>query len=343
MGTATTPLLRWSSVRNCPRLAVYEATNAPHRDRTIKEERQLARGRAVGHEYLVAIASESKRTVHVCSGVDFMLPYPQLRAPDEDAADILAELPVWWDLGVGHADAYLRDTDTVLEVLSSQHASGEMIRSKLVQAAGYARALDATSVCLAIVDPATLEDDRVIVASSSSRWAELMAEVDERVATVRAWADGGTMPGRVCREPHDAIGHFCLFAAHCFEGWEPDPAADLVSEEAQQLAARLAHVKARRREVAASDRLLEREQKEVQQQLEPLVPAGEWQVGGYRVKRSDRLGRRSFDFDRADHDGRFPDGLLAEFTRVGAGYSVWDVEKTGPAVPLPDNDEACPF
>lgn len=34
--------------------------------------------------------------------------------------------------------------------------------------------------------------------------------------------------------------------------------------------------------------------------------------------------------------------LLAEFTRVGAGYPVFDVEKTGPAVPLPDDDEA-PF
>lgn len=102
MTTVETPVLRWSSVRDCPRKAVYEAAGAPHRDRTLKEERQLARGRSVGRDYIVAVASESKRTVLVASGPDFMLPYPRLRAESEDTADILAELPVRWELGVGH-------------------------------------------------------------------------------------------------------------------------------------------------------------------------------------------------------------------------------------------------
>jgi hypothetical protein len=340
--TATAKLmLRWSSVRDCPRKAIYEATNAPHRDRTLKEERQLARGRSVGHEYLVAIAHESKRLVHVATGPDFMLPYPHLRAETEDDAEILAELPVRWELGVGHADAYIRETDTVIEVLSSQSPTAEMIHSKLLQGAGYARALDATSVCLAIVDPATLDDDRVIVTQSSDRWAELMAEVDERIAQVLAWRDRDELPARVCSKPGDSFGHFCQYAGHCFEGWEPKFAEELQSEEAQQLAIRLAHVKAKRRELSSSDKTLEAEQKLIQADLEGFVPGGEWQVGGYLVKRSDRT-RSSFKLTLAEQDGRFPDDLLAQFT-TRTHFTVWDVEKTGPAVALPDTEEEVPF
>lgn len=336
------PMLRWSSARDCPRKAIYEATSAPHRERTHREDRILARGRAVGHEYIVAIANESRRTVWVSSGNDFMLPYPDLRATAEDHAGILAELPVAWELGVGHADGYIRDADTVLEVLSSQNASGDLIHSKLLQAAGYARALDAHAVCVAIVDPATLEDDRVIVTRESDKWADLMGEVDERIAQLLTWRESGEMPGRVCRKPQDAWGHFCLFAGHCFDdvpGWTPDFAGDLESDEAQTLAIELTQVKAQRREITANDKALEAEQKRIQEELARIVPEGAWQVGGYAVNRSVRT-RRSFDLTRADLDGRFSDDLLAEFTTTSS-YDVWTVEKTG-AVGV-TADETAPF
>lgn len=343
--TQTAHRLRWSSARDCPRKAIYEATAAPHRERTHREERILWRGRAVGHEYLLAIATETRRRIHVCSGVDFTLPHPDVRAGSEEDADILAEVPVQWALGVGHADAFVLDPDTVIEVVSSQNPSGELIHSKLLQAAGYARSLDAEAVCVAIVDPATLEDDRVIVTrQNEKRWAELMGEVDARVEELVSWRDSGEMPRRVCRKPSESWGHFCLFAGHCFDDappWQPDFAGELQSDEAQRLAMELAHVKTRRREASAADRQLETEQKRLQQELERLVPAGAWQVGGYLVKRQERRGRRSFDFARAELDGRFPDGLLEEFTKTGEPFEVWDVEKTGDAVAFAD--EEVPF
>jgi hypothetical protein len=340
-GTQTTQSLRWSSVRDCGRKAVYEVTGAPARNRTLKEERQLFRGKTVGQAFVVALAHENRWKVFVDSGPDYMLPYPELHCDSRDDADVIAELKVQWELGVGHADLYVKQTDTILEVLSSQSASVEMIHSKVLQAYGYARAIDAQSIALAVVDPATLEEDRVIVTASSPQWDDLAVECDERVAQVVAWRDSGTIPARVCGRPSESWGHFCQYAAHCFEDWQADPVEQIESEEAQQLAIRLAHVKAKRREITSSDNLLEAEQKDIQEQLADLVPAGEWQVGGYLVKRSDRT-RSNFKLSVAVEDSRLPRDVLDEFTTVSR-YTVWEVAKTGPAAVLPDNAEAVPF
>jgi hypothetical protein len=339
--TTETSVLRWSSVRDCPRKAVYEATAAPRRERTLKEERQLYRGKTVGQAFVIALAHENQWKVYVASGPDYMLPYPELRAATEEEADVIAEMKIGWELGTGHPDLYVKQTDTILEVLSSQHASAEMIHSKLLQARGYARALDAESIALAIVDPATLEEDRIIVTVSSPQWDDFTAECEERVAEVIRWRETGEIPVRVCTKPGDAWGHFCLHAEHCFDGYTPDVAGDIASEEAQQLAIRLAHVKAKRREISSSDKVLEAEQKEIQVELGELVPAGEWQVGGFLVKRSDRS-RSSFKLALAQQDSRLPGELLDEFTSTST-YQVWDVEKTGPALVLPDSEDDVPF
>jgi hypothetical protein len=338
MSATTTPSLRWSSVRSCARKAIYEATAAPARERTLREDRQLYRGRSVGHDWIVAVATEKMWKVWVDSGPSHWLP-PDLSASSEDEADVVAELRVQWEMGVGHADLYIRETDTVVEVLSSQNPTGDMVHSKLVQARGYARALDASNIALIVVDPSTLEEERVIVTSRSAQWDALAAECDERVTQVLGWRDSGQLPGRVCGKPGDAWGHFCTFAEHCFDGYVPATAEAIDSEDAQLLAIRLANVKAKRREIGATDRTLEEEQKEIQAKLDPLVPAGEWQVGGYRVKRSDRT-RKSFKLPLAEKDSRLPDELLAEFTSMSE-FTVWDVEQTGPAVVY--EDDAAPW
>jgi hypothetical protein len=72
-------------------------------------------------------------------------------------------------------------------------------------------------------------------------------------------------------------------------------------------------VKAKRREISASDKLLEAEQKEIQEELAEFVPAGKWQVGGYLVKRSDRS-KDTFKLALAREDSRIPEVLLDEFT-----------------------------
>lgn len=339
--------LRWSTARDCPRKAVYEATAAPHRERTHREDRILWRGRGVGHEYVIAIAHESRRTVHVCTGPDFMLPYPDLRATSREAAGILAEMPVEWELGVGHADAYIVEAETILEVVSTLSPTDTLIHSKLVQGGAYAKWHGAKAVCVAIVNPSTLEDDRVVVVEGTDEWDGLMQDVDEIVRQLHEWKTAGDMPGRVCLQPGDAWGHFCTFAVHCFAdepAWSPETVADLDSPEALRLAIELGHVKTLRRELARQDANFEHEQKEIQRALADHVPEGKWTVaGGYEVKRSTRSGRQTFDYVRAGRDGRLPDSLLAEFTKTGGSFEVWDVKKVGEPQLAPDTDEEVPF
>ncbi len=341
LATAPEVSLRWSSVRDCARKSVYEATGIEGRERTLNEERQLYRGRSVGHDWVIAVATEKMWKVWIDSGPTHWLP-PDLLAASEDEAAAIAELRVQWEMGVGHADLYIRETDTIVEVLSSANPTGDMVRSKLIQARGYARAVDASNLALIIVNPATLEEERVIVTQGSPQWDDLAVECDERLAKVLAWRDTGTLPERACAKPSEAWSHFCVFAKHCFDDtplWAPPEPGQIDSDQAHTLAERLNDLKAQRRDLSSADKRLEEDQREIQAELDPLMPAaGEWQAGGYRVKRSDRT-RKSFKLTLAEEDSRFADELLADFTSVSA-YTVWDVEQTGPAAVEDFGDEA---
>lgn len=321
---ATAKPLRWSAVRDCPRKAVYEATDTPGRDRTLAEQRQMYRGKSVGHDYVVALATANGWKIHVDSGPDYWLP-PNLRADNFETADAIAEMKVAWELGTGHADLYIRPTDTIVEVLSSQNAAADQVRSKLLQARGYARAVDAQAIALAIVHPASLEEDLVVVAADTPEWDSLSVECDERVAQVLAWRNTGEMPERVCGRPGDAWGHFCVYAETCFEGWTPEPLAVLDDPEVQRLSLELAHLKAKRKTGAAVDKLLEKAQKDIQSRLADLVEPGTKGIAGtVKLERSART-RSSFKLTLAKEDSRLPADLLDEFTEV-SDYDVWSAE-----------------
>lgn len=304
MTVTETPTLRWSSVRDCGRKAVYEATGAPARERYSREERILFRGKTIGRDYADMLAAS------------------------HGAAEIERERKVIWPLGVGHIDVYVKQTQTVIEVLSSAHASESMIRSKLVQAVGYAlHDPEATNVCLVILNPSDYSEERVIVTPTSPQWESLVAEVNDRVAQVLAWRDGGDIPERVCNKPGDAHGHFCLYASHCFEGFVPDPLAHLDDSETHQLVARLYHAKQKEREVKQTLGIVETERKEIEQQLDDVVEAGKFQVGQFQIVKSPRT-RESFKLKLAQNDSRIPPMLLEEFTNVST-FTVWTVDRNG--------------
>jgi hypothetical protein len=152
----------------------------------------------------------------------------------------------------------------------------------------------------------------IVTRANEERWAELMAEVDERVAQLLAWRDNGDMPGRVCRKPQDSWGHFCLFAGHCFED---APAWDTRLRRRARVGGgagardRVRQVKAQRREIAASTSLLKGAGRRSRSSSPGSSPRVSGTSAATEVRRSERAGRRSFDFARADLDGRFPDGL----------------------------------
>lgn len=339
MTATASPTLRWSSVKTCPRKAVLEATVEPDRDWYESERRIMFRGKRVGQDYAVMLATAAEGLIWVDSGESYWVP-PTMQATSREYAAFVCELRVPWLAGVGHVDIYSTETETAIEVLSSRYIT--QAHSKLLQVVGYgSRIPECKAVCLVIVDPGDLSEEKVVVVKDSEQWNTLLEEVHNRTAEIAEWQDCGTMPERVCSKPSEARSHFCRHAATCFEGWEAPEVDSIDSEDAQQLAIRLAHVKAKRRELSAADKLVEAEQKEIQGELETLVPAGAFQIGGYLVKRSDRT-RQSFKLTLAQEDSRIPDDLLDEFTSV-SHFSVWDVERNGPAVVIGDDWEDVPF
>lgn len=313
-----TPQLRWSSVRDCPRKAVYEAAPTPRRERTDREERILWRGKSLGREYVTFLRQRY--------GAD----------------QVLTELAIQWPLGVGHMDIYLRPTRTAIEVLSSAHATDQMVHSKMLQLVGYIEHADPAWLpvdagALVVLNPSDFEPEVFPLARTSRTYLELVDEMRERVAQVQAWAGHGTLPARVCGKPTDAIGHFCLYAEHCFDGWEK-PVLPLVEDPtARELVTDLYQVKRRERETKQNLAIVETERKELEQRLDDLVPVGKHAVGSLEVTRTHVERGPSFDWKKAEAAGAFDPDAFAAFFKPGASYDTWKVDRVSDG-PLPARD-----
>lgn len=321
--------LRWSSARSCPRMAVYEATTPPERDWTLSEERIMWRGNGVGHDFAVRLAAatldgDGNGRVYLDSAPDPYRQWPEhLLTDDRETAGFIVERKVPWLAGVGHVDVYATATETVIEVLSSRYSI--QAHSKLLQAVGYAGNIpECKAVCLVIVDPSDLSEERVIVTVGSDEWEQLFEECHQRLDEIRVWTETGDMPSRVCSKPSEARSHWCRYSTTCFEGWTPEPLAALDDPEVQRLATELAQLKAKRKTGSAVDKVLEKAQKLIQDELAAKVEPGKWVTGGVKLERSVRS-RPSFKLTLAKEDSRLPADLLDEFTEVSE-YDVWSAE-----------------
>lgn len=338
---------RASSLRDCPRKAVYEATGAPARDRTPREERFLYRGKSIGRDYVIFLASSNGWKVWVDSGPDYWVP-PDLRAATAGEAGIVAEKKVAWGYGTGHADAYITSTRTVVECLSSASASDAMVRSKLLQAVLYTEHdSDATNCRLVVIDPSDFSEEQVVLDPRSRQYAALVDEMKERVETLALWHDTGVLPDRVCGKPNEAIGHFCQHAAHCFDGWEP-PELDVVECD-ETLAATLAdfdRAKRARADLAKQEKQLKAEQDAAQEILEGLdLPVGTVRLGPFQVTRTFTQRKPTFQWEKAEMAGVFEPGLYDDFFKPGSSYSTFKTERVDPSgdefgeVPWEDGEE----
>lgn len=306
--TATAPSLRLSSVTNaCPRKAVYEATDAPARERTDREERLLFRGKRLGRDYADMLAHKYGEK------------------------NIERERKIQWPLGVGHADIYLPETRTIIEVLSSAHAGEQMLHGKLLQLVAYIEHdPDATSGALVVLNPADYTEDRTILHPDSPQYKALVAEMRVRVEQVIRWRDTGTLPMRVCQKPSDAIGRFCLHAAHCFEGWEPPPLEQIAADETLVAAVEtFAAEKAEQAALERSARAHEERKKEAQVIIEAAeLPAGtDVQIGAYRVRRTHVNRKPTFEWEKAEMAGLFEPGLYGDYFKPGSSYSTFKAER----------------
>lgn len=312
----STPQLRWSAVKDCPRKAVYDATGAPARERSDREERILYRGRSLGRDY-----------------GDFL-------AARDGAENILREVKVEWELGVGHIDLVHVPTQTAIEVLSSAFAGDAQIQSKLLQLVGYMEHYPAAKAGLLVVlNPSDFSEERFPVARGTDAYQALVDEMRNRIHEVERWRDESVLPERVCRKPADAIGHFCLHADHCFTGWEaPDPDAELAGERAIAAASRASALKAAENEAGEIYKLAKEARQAAEHALDDLIPVGgRYAVGPYTVVRTDVVKRPTLDFRKAELAGVLNLEVLSEFMKPGAAYSTWKV--TGTELPPPASSD----
>jgi hypothetical protein len=320
-GLGETPL-RASSTADCARKAAFEGSAAPDREWTDREQRILYRGRSLGRDY--ADWLEAKYGVTA----------------------VEREVKVEWKFGIGHIDVFLWPTLTVIEVLSTKHATDTMIHRKLLQTVLYMEHYEpALNGCLIVLDPGDFTEERFPVAKETEAYEHLVEEVINRIEQLEAWRDGGDLPARVCRRPSEAVGHFCRYADTCFADWEPDP---LPVFDRPEVVVQAADVwRAKEAELAIKWQLadLEAERKAKEQVLAELLDGQpkEGVAGPYRIRRTDVQRKPTLDVKRAELAGVLNTELLGEFMRPGAAYTTWAVDRHEGAPGDVDYGEEAPW
>lgn len=318
--SATTRIdVRASSLKDCVRKSVYGASGAPEREWTEREQRILYRGRRLGGDY-----------------ADWL---ERQHGPD----NVARELEIPWRFGTGHADIFLQHTRTLIEVVSSAHASDVMIHRKLLQLVLYLEHFEAADAgMLVILDPADFAEERYPVARGTDTYKGLAAEVAERIESIARWRDTGQLPDRECRKPSDAIGRWCRHAETCFDGWEPDPVEAIDTPEAREVAT--AYYQAKQAEKGARSILTtaESERKEIEQKLAELVPVGKRRIGPLEITRTHVERKPTIDTRKVELAG-VP--IAPDFYKPGATYDTFRVDRVtdDPLVTMDDFGEEAPF
>lgn len=321
MSTTTTPIqLRASSLKDCPRKAVYGGLGTPERDITEAERRRMFRGRIVEAAYAEWLADEH---------------------PDWEL-ELQKKIP--WAFGIAHADIYALPSRILFEVLSSHQPGEALIRAKLLQLVlelEYCR--EAESGVLVVLS-GDMDEERIPVKRGTNAYQDLAAEVADRIGQVKAWAETGELPRRVCRKPSDAIGHFCRHAQWCFQGWEPPALAEVDSPDARRTASAMWHAKEQERALKAQLREVEEWRKRLETDLGEHVPAGKWRVGPLEISRTHVQRSPTVDLRKAELAG-YPVDTLDEFMRPGAEYDTWRLDRvTDDPIAFPDDfGEDAPF
>lgn len=337
--------MRWSSVRSCPRKAVYEATGAPHRERSRTEEGWLWRGKQLGRDFAIVLAAEEQRKgnpylIFVASGDPDEWP-ARWTTRDRGAAAFIVEEPITWPLGVMHPDIHVVETDAIVEVLSSAHASEAMVRSKLLQLVGQIEHLDAKGGAVVVVNPSNpLDYELFPIARTSATYGGLVDEMRARIAQVQTWSVEGRLPDRVCSKPSESRGHFCLHAEHCFQGWEPPPPdAVLSSEEAIEAAVTVYRAKQVERAHKEAYDAAVTARKEAEQPLAEIVElaqlggaAKKIRVGAVEVNRIVVSDHQELSLKKARDAGLWTlvhDDLFASFLEMKGGHVRFAVDRVG--------------
>lgn len=238
-------------------------------------------------------------------------------------------------IGEGHADGYVKPERALIEVKSTVAAypNSPTFEFGVAQLRRYlAYHPEAEQGWLYMIDPGTLKPADVYVVRLDDEERELIEA--ERLYILEA-VEGGELQlnprgtdERPCLKPTQARGRLCPFADVCFDGWEPDPLAEVTSPDALEAVGVLHGIKSEKSRLAAQVRALEESERVVQAELAELLDEGESLVGGFVVRRTHVVRQPTFQ-PRAAEAAGFPLEALAEFMKPGSEYDLWKVSLAG--------------
>lgn len=304
---------RWSSAVICARRAVYEGTGAPREPISPQLARIFRRGRFIGEAISRDIAASLEEQGRPPGEAEREIPWPRA-------------LPI----GVGHADHYVPDVKTLIEVVST--ADGDLPSHKPKQLTGYVlNDPEAEAGLVLSIDPTTYEE-RVYPIDVEG----LRAEVEEIQARVVHGLKTGKLPGRAMTEAGELVESptqrpcfDCPFRRTCWTGHEPYPVGQLPEKVHADLL-RLADLEDR---AAADARVAELpEIKEeigaIREKLRGLLlPGADYRGGDIGIKRSEVKPSRRFSLAKAETAGHaIPDHLLP-FVSESGGHDRWHIRR----------------
>lgn len=309
---------RWSSAVLCTRRAVYDAQHtadpeaAPKREPTRKEKGWFFRGNAYADLAADQIADQERaRGLEVIREHD--VPWP-------------AEDPI----GTGHVDVWIPKPRKVVEVHTNVGADLEP--HKALQAAGYAKNLDAREAVVLAIDPTKnqLEDDdayRVFPINIDA----LAAEVERREDEVYTGVVYDQLPERTCKSPDDSLAFGCAFKKHCFADWQYDETPIEEAPNLVELAKKLHKQDQLIKSHEAAIALRKKERDELREQLQARLEPGRevaFQAPGVDlwVKRIHVKGRETISLAELRAAGILSDEELEAFVKVGEPSERWYVK-----------------
>lgn len=292
---------RLSDAARCARRCVYRGLGIqgiPHSEETL---RRFARGQQIGRMRAAEVAET-------------------LAAQGREA---ICEKEVPWEFGVGHADVWIPDEDTVVEIVSSADESLPPV--KALQVTLYAINLPAEKASVLVVNPTTYRDKAYPVS------VEGLRPIAEQImdAVVRGIRDG-ELPPRLNGDVSAGPGHWecsdCVFRKHCYQDWKPTPAGRLPEAEADFL--RLADIAAeegRTKKLAAE---LKAEREEIRARLAArMEPGSRYVAGGLEVWRTRVAGRRTLRFADLEAAGFELPAEVEPFVNEGAESERWFIRE----------------
>lgn len=314
---------RWSQAVHCPRMASYGLLGVEPTPLTPREAGRMARGRDAGRYFARQMAAKhGEENVHF----EFPVAWP---APPA--------LPV----GELHVDCAVLNERLAVEAKNTVWIDS-LFEPAVLQVAGavhFSDHFDSGLVVFLDHDYQITHEFPVFLND------ELIEKIEAIAAAITEAGNTRKMPERVCEKPADARGHFCPFAEHCFEGWEPEPPRELpdLSELASRGWVIQRDLKAAKGNVAEMQKAWD----EWKAEALDAIPHGETLAGAIRVKRSDRKGAETFSLSKAKKAGVWTplhDEVFGPFVSIGTGSTTFDLVRTEAGTPLDiDYGEDTPF